>query len=129
MTWLEMQERYNALPKFRNEENPLGLNPPSDGGLYLIGQTGYNPKTATVLYFVKVGRASDIADRMNKYRTNNPLVYNIDYRIGYEGYETLYHEKLMDVCLALRDRTLEWFMVDAETYLAICEQGFSWFKF
>ena len=57
-------------------------NPPSRKGLYLIGSVHANPYTNEIQYWVKVGRADDIANRLGQYDTYSPGIHHIDYLIG-----------------------------------------------
>lgn len=128
MTWKEMQVLYERVPKFTNDKNPLGLDVPEEDGLYLIGSTYFNPCEPTEkLYFIKVGQASNLRNRMKKYRTDNPAVFNIAFDVGMSALETMCHSILLQKCLALREGTLEWFLVDEQTYTDICAEGFKWF--
>ena len=127
-TWNEMQTLYMKTPRFTNEANPLGKNIPRGSGLYLVGNTGFNPYTNEQLFMVKVGYTGRwLAERMNDYRTTNPLLFNIDYLTDGSISEMACHKKLLHNCIALKEKSLEWFLVSREVYLDICAKGFKWF--
>lgn len=129
MTWDERQSLYLKTPRFTNEANPLGKNFPKASGLYLIGNTAFNPYTNEQLFAVKVGYTGRLLEeRMRDYRSTNPLLYNIDYLTDKSITEYACHEKLLLVCEYIKEGTDEWFLVSKEIYLDICEKGFDWFR-
>lgn len=99
---------------------------PHKDGLYLLGQTFFNPITDEKFYWIKPGTASDLKRRRRDYSTHTAMIQDIDYYIGNELTESGCHRKLK--AIALHRHADEWFSVSREDYLAICEQGFNWFK-
>lgn len=133
MTWKERQEAYCKTPRYYNESNPLGLDVPNISGLYLIGNTAFNPITQEKQYWVKVGQASDLYGTFRKrYRCTNPCVFNIDFYTYDQQHininEYACHEKLLSICEALRAGTEEWFLVSEQIYMEICEKKFAYFN-
>lgn len=126
MNMLERNEFVNSLPKFINKENPMRDGFPAEAGIYLIGETHFNPITREELYFLKVGSSINLRDRMKSYRTSNPCLFHIDYLLGH-NLEYTYQCELVEVAESLVEGTHEWMKVDRETYLAICEDGFNYF--
>lgn len=100
---------------------------PDDSGLYFIGETHFNPITDQKYYCVKIGRASNIANRMKQYNTHNPMLWRIDYAIDEENFEAYYQSMLTHVALARCSHNAEWFFVDKVTYLEMCAKGFHYF--
>lgn len=128
MAWDERQELYMRVPKFTNEADPLGKNIPRSTGLYLVGNTAFNPYTGEQLFAVKVGYTGRLLEeRMRDYRSTNPLLFHIDYCTDRSISEYACHEKLLTVCNSLKEGTSEWFLVSKEIYLDICAKGFKWF--
>lgn len=135
---------------FYNVENPLGNRKviPKEPGLYLIGNTIFNPMTETQFFLVKIGMSTNIYNRMKSYSTENPMVFHIDYKIiscdGYDNIprygrrsqisekvkeiEALYHQAMEKMNFHRFEYAQEWFIVDRETYLEICEKKFDFFK-
>lgn len=99
-------------------------------GLYLVGSTNFNPYTDEKFYWIKIGKAKNMWDRMGGYSTHNPMCWKADFLYGEEAYsmEGQYHAKLAAVAFEKGYRSDEWFRVSRETYLAICEKGFAYFK-
>ena len=97
-------------------------------GVYLIGNTTFNPITKEERYWVKVGKATTLNQRINQYLTHAPDIYFIDWRPTRKDlltdYENRYHSQLE--LQATYNRT-EWFKVDKKTYFEICEKGFQYF--
>lgn len=113
-------------------DDGINYDAPMNSGLYLVGSTYFNPITDDKYYWVKVGRASNIEHRMNEYNTCCAMLYRIDYKriddkIECRDAETYYHKRLFDISLATCNHNKEWFLVNKETYLEICEKGFAYF--
>lgn len=95
-------------------------------GIYLIGQTTFDPITKELFYWVKVGQTSNLKGRLSSYQTNNPAIFYIDLlNIGVR-YES-------DCVLALRliskkTHRDEWVQVDAKTFSDIYNNGFDEIK-
>lgn len=135
---------------FYNVENPLGNRKeiPKEPGLYLVGNTIFNPMTETQFFLVKIGMSTNLHQRMVGYSTQNPMMFHIDYKIincgnynnlpGYRGknaigreikvIEELYHQVMEEMNFCRCEYAQEWFIVDRETYLEICEKKFDFFK-
>lgn len=136
---------------FYNTENPLGVddNIPADGGLYLVGNANVNPHTGEEFYSIKVGMGINLRDRVSKYRTENPFLFHIDYitvkpprwshstrdtkalRKQYKEnihlFEQFCHNAMFQKNFVRMNGTREWFVVDKQTYLEICEKKFRYF--
>lgn len=113
----------NVKEKF---DDGIDYNAPSHKGLYFIGETHFNPYTREEFYWVKIGKAININNRMSSYNTHCPMLWRIDYARGYSN-EAYYHNKLRKCCIGLCNHNQEWFLVTRETYLAMCEKGFAYF--
>ena len=116
--------------KWINEENPLKFNAPDKAGLYLVGSTNFNPITKEELYFVKIGEAKSILkNRMKNYQGMNPLMYHIDYDTTSGCSDKVFHNLLKMYLHCPRvEGSNEWFKINREQYLFICELGFKVFK-
>ena len=136
---------------FYNIENPLGRREaiPHSGGLYLVGNTIFNPVTNEQFFMVKIGMSTNIYDRMKNYSTSNPMMFHIGYKIvncddlnlsSYPSYkrktiqgryikelEEQYHKAMEDRKFCRFEYAQEWFIVDKATYLEICEKKFDFF--
>lgn len=103
---------------------------PSISGLYFLANSVFNPHTGEKYYWVKIGRSKNIYQRMSDYRTCNPSVFPIGY---FECEDTRYQEKkyqgyLRNVATYRNQNNDEWWMVDEDTYLAMCEKSFDFFE-
>lgn len=96
-------------------------------GLYLIGQTAFNPHTEELFYWVKVGKTKNVKSRFSSYQTDNPCIYYIDWfetsKLSLEAYCIASLR-----CFGLDTHRDEWVSVDRETYLNICNKGFKEIK-
>lgn len=108
-------------------DDKINYNTPKMKGLYFVGETHFNPLTDEKYYWVKIGKAANLAERMRTYNTHNPMLFRIDYSSEYEK-EEYYHVKLIEKAIARCNHNEEWFLVDRETYLGMCEKGFSYFN-
>ena len=102
---------------------------PSDEGLYLIGQTTFNPFTNEKFYWLKVGKASDFTKRMKTYSTHNPCIWKIDFMPLDKNtafvMEISYSSRLKNLMgLETGEHSKEWFRVNENDYLDICNKGF-----
>ena len=102
------------------------VNYPKCEGLYLIGQTFFNPITDEKFYWVKVGSAMNLHRRRKDYVTPTAMVWDIGYYLENDLTERDCHEILERICL--HRHADEWFSLSREDYMAICEKGFEWFK-
>ncbi len=100
-------------------------------GLYLIGNTYFNPFTKEEFYWIKVGKSTDIYKRILTYKTHNPMIWEADsIELNTEQmneFEKLCHRQLKEICKEIAENTNEWFMVSRETYLEICEKKWNYF--
>ena len=101
---------------------------PEEPGLYFIGETHFNPYTKEEFYWVKIGKSTNLAKRLRNYDTCNPMLWRIDYLVNEENEEEYYHLRLAQIAIAKCNHNEEWFLVNRETYLEMCEQGFSYFN-
>lgn len=104
---------------------------PKASGLYLIGSTHFDPILNKQYFWIKVGMSTNLRSRMRGYRSQNPMIFIVDFRCFNEeavGDEEMYcQEKLSESAIALAPNTWEWFLTDKETYMRICDQGFNYF--
>lgn len=117
--------RGSAKPSFNDGIN---YDTPEEDGLYFIGETHFNPYTREEFYWVKIGMSTKLNRRMKEYDTHNPMLWRIDYKIGSAAEERIYHQQLGQKAIAKCNHNDEWFLVDRNTYLAMCEKGFSYFN-
>ena len=125
----------NPYPEFKVENGKVkedGINycAPKSCGIYLIGQTAYTPYIKKPYYAVKVGKADWFPSRLKTYNTYCPFLFRIDFKECYNNYEEEFriHKQLAKIAFGISRESNEWFLVDEETYLAICEKGFSYFN-
>ena len=111
-------------------DDGITTNAPEVAGCYLIGETHFNPHTKEEFYNVKIGSSKNIKERLSTYRTFAPQVWEIDFirSRNPKAKESEYHKKLKQICKGRNPRNNEWYFVDRETYLSICEQGFKYFE-
>ena len=110
----------------RDQFERNNINYPNQKGLYLIGQTFFNPITDEKFYWVKVGEASDLKRRRREYNTPTAMIWDIEYYVGDKLTEKGCHNKLKEICL--HRHADEWFSIPREEYLDICKRGFDWFE-
>lgn len=104
---------YNSIPEYK--------------GLYFIGESRWNPALHRPEYWVKVGKAVNIKNRLTKnYFCCCGQIWLIDFSREYDK-EHDYHKMIERVCLAHNNHNREYFMVDEKTYLEMCAKGFSYF--
>lgn len=101
----------------------------ADAGLYFLGMVGTNPITNKSYYLVKIGKARNVSERVRQYASYNPMVFTThcifpveDGREEATRYERIAHNALAKVAYARAQKAKEWFYVDEETYMALCEQ-------
>lgn len=123
----ELASVRRSANRWINEENPMRLAAPCEKGLYLIGNTLFNPHTEEKIYVIKVGTSSNLYNRMKGYRTDNPMIFHIDFILEDLALEPLYHLALYKSGGQFMDGCDEWFKVSEEIYLDICEEGFQFF--
>ena len=104
---------------------------PEGGGLYLLGNTAFNPFTEEKEFWVKVGQTVDFKKRMRSYVSHNPTIWQADFlscpKEWLDMVEESCHKYLLADTIFVKEGTKEWFKVDAETYLKICKEGFDYF--
>lgn len=103
---------------------------PSYCGLYFVGQTAFNPHTKEEQYWVKIGLSSDIKQRMKGYKTTCPTLYTIGYKycVDYYSQEQKYQELLSQKAIGQCQHNNEWWLVDRNTYLEMCEKSYNYFE-
>ena len=114
-------------------DDGINYDAPEYCGLYLIGETHFNPITNETFYWVKEGKANNIKKRLADYNTHCPMLYRIDFKKCFnerEAYrvEAQYQAKLKECAIASNNHNKEWFLVDRNTYLEICAKGFNYFN-
>ena len=104
---------------------------PEKGGLYLLGNTAFNPFTEEKEFWVKVGQTVDFKKRMRSYTSHNPTIWQIDFlscsKEWFDVLEEGCHKFLLCDSSEVKKGTKEWFKVDKEIYLEICNEGFDFF--
>ena len=124
-----VQPLYEAPPIFQDEATNL-RTAPECCGLYFIGETHFNPFTDEKFYCVKIGLSNNIKKRMNGYRSCTSMVYPIEFLETYDyiNLEHYYHNLLNQIAIYRNQNNDEYWFVDKETYLQMCQQGFDYFK-
>lgn len=96
-------------------------------GLYFMGATYFNPINMQPIYAVKIGMSSsNIGRRIQDYGTYNPFIYHerahtLPFGVCETANERLCHAFLESVSIQKMDKTSEWYIVDKQTYLYLCE--------
>jgi hypothetical protein len=103
------------------------------GGLYLVGSCNFNPLTDEKYYWIKVGVAKTFKKRMASYKTHNPMLWKNSYFFCEDETQRYYleskcHKMLNGKAIGSLSETSEWYEVDKDTYLDICNKGFVFFK-
>jgi hypothetical protein len=118
------------VPVFYDDRTNLKLAPKLQG-LYFYGNTAFNPETNEVQFWVKIGVSTNLYNRAKAYCTCNPSTYVIGYKTIADTscyrQEHEYHQLLSRIALFQNQNSEEWWMVDRETYLAMCEKSFDFF--
>ena len=116
-----------SIPNFEADTEYNFMNSDEHfSGLYWNGCVGYNPIVENPIFNGKVGRATDIAKRMNQYCTHNPMFWHngcslrIDDPQRLRFAEASAHEFLSKVAIRLCPNTAEWYEFDRRTYMALC---------
>ena len=96
-----------------------------NAGLYFLGMIGHSP-AGEDFYLVKIGCASNIKERVNQYRSYNPMIYhnNIIYcpvGVNLRALEKNAHQVLADIAIARAAHAMEWFYVDKDIYFNLCD--------
>ena len=122
----------NFIQEYQHAMSPMFLdkitNTELKGGLYLLGQTTFNPHTNQKYYWVKVGTTNNAKSRFSNYRTDTPTLYFIDWVSHKQKLhqEEWYHSVLDTICL--KRHRFEWFQVTEKIYMKISEKGFAHFN-
>lgn len=105
---------------------------PNTSGVYLVGSTYFNPITDEKFYWIKVGKSTQLNNRMKQYATHNPMLWKNSFwalsKDKISRAESVCHEVLKSISVEIANNTDEWFRVSREDYLIICEKGFDYFE-
>lgn len=108
-----------------------GSNPNNHykSGLYLIGTINYDIRNGKVLYFVKVGKSTNLKRRIKEYDTHNPFMVKIGYKNiekeKLDEKEKLCHDKLKEVGFTVFSD--EWFCVSETVFYKIYNRKWKFF--
>lgn len=112
---------------------------PAKSGIYILGQTAFNPETEQKYYMIKVGLASDLYVRLKQYACYNPCFWIIDAIPIEKGYHEIeekchsileilefgaiswYNQQIETCC---HSHSTEWYSVTEDTYHIICTYGY-----
>ena len=123
-------EEYKVMPPTIFEASPYIDTDEHFQGLYFIGMVGYNPVTLEKSYLVKIGKSSDIGNRMKQYMSMNPMLYHNHCSLGVprtgtlNNYERNCHAFLAENCIKRPTGSSEWFYVTEENYMKFCDKFF-----
>ena len=110
---------YTMSENFQSRLRAKNLN----NGLYLLGQTTFNPYLDKDFYWIKVGFTKNPKQRFGGYRTHNPCIFYVDWLETKDSHlEFDCHSALHLLCE--ENLGTEWFRITKENYLRICEYGF-----
>ena len=127
---IENYPKQKKLPTYVDPLTNLN-NAPNISGLYFFGQTVFNPHTHEEHYWVKIGLSGDMPTRMKSYKTDCPMLFVIGYKEINENLddeEALCQSLIKQVALFDNQNNDEWFKVDKEIYLEMCEKKFDYFS-
>jgi len=112
------------LPTF---DDKIDYQIPTKCGIYFLGDVHINPITNEIFYWVKVGKGKNLANRMKMYNCHSTMIWRIDFWSVDEDDLTEIEEDLQKAlikyALAKHSHNDEWYLVNRETYLAMCKQG------
>ena len=105
---------------------------PDASGIYLLGDTRFNPHTDAKFCSVKGGLASNLRSRIKEqYLTHNPMPYLIGYLEVPSDYmkkvENQIHYALRRVATHRYGTNKEWYELPTDIYMDICAKQFDWF--
>ena len=105
---------------------------PDASGIYLLGDTRFNPHTDAKFCSVKGGLASNLRSRIKEqYLTHNPMPYLIGYLEVPSDYmkrvEDQIHYALRRVATYRYGTNKEWYELPSDIYMDICAKQFDWF--
>lgn len=113
-------------------DDGINFDLPEKSGLYMIGETTFNPFTNEKLFGIKVGKGKNLKERIRSYKTCGSTPFVRDYVLVPENKlnyaENMVQNVLRLKCIALNSHNDEWFFFDEETYFEICEKGFHYFN-
>ena len=113
-------------------DDGIDFNLPEKSGLYMIGETTFNPYSNEKLFGIKVGKGKNLKQRIRSYKTCGSTPFVCDYLLVPEDKldyaENMIQNVLRLRCIALNGHNDEWFYFNEKTYLQICEKGFSYFN-
>ena len=125
----KFEPKENNLPIFYDERTNLKKAPKAEG-LYFVGHSAFNPENGEVQYWIKIGESSNLYNRLKTYRTCVPSAFVIGFKetskAGFE--ESRYHYLIEQIALYRNQNNAEWYMVNRETYLEMCEKSFDYFS-
>lgn len=124
-----VEEEEKELPRFTDIYERHEVDKGS--GLYLLGNTIFNPETGEKFYCLKVGKSTNLQSRIKQYYTHNPFVWVAD-TINFEAKEIstkeeYCHVKLSEIAISKTMYGDEWYIVNEEWYNKICNEKFGWF--
>lgn len=105
---------------------------PATSGIYLLGDTRFNPHTNAKFCSIKGGLASNLRNRIKEqYLTHNPMPYLIGYLEVPSDYmkrvEDQIHYALRRVATHRYGTNKEWYELPKDIYMEICAEQFDWF--
>lgn len=132
---LDVDEELGHPEHFEIPELETGIDYnilPETSGIYLLGDTRFNPNNKQQFYSVKGGLASNLRRRIKEqYLTHNPMPYLIGYlevpSEYYKKVENQIHFALRRVATHRYGTNKEWYELPAEVYKEICDKKFDWF--
>lgn len=101
-------------------------------GLYLLGTCEFNPFTSKKTFWVKIGKASDVLQRMRAYSCHNPAHLEIDFlslpKNQIDRLEKECHRQLKEICENVASDSKEWFAVSEKFFHEIYNKKFNFFN-
>jgi hypothetical protein len=124
---LERKDSGSWEPKAPRMDNPYLNTDEHISGLYFIGCVGFNPVREIYQYCVKIGKSSDIGNRMRQHSSSNPLLFHNHASLPLSKNqlnkaERNCHKYLDDLAIGMPSGTDEWWFVDKEVYMELCSQ-------
>lgn len=118
----------------KNADANIKISNEFGAGLYMLGQIGIDVNTNKKVYYIKIGRATNISSRIDSYRTHNPNFFLIDtmvisgkklLTVDLGKLELDARKELVPFCES-RIKGTEWFIVkDEKTFLKFKNNGFN----
>ena len=130
-------ERFYKKKSLCSEKPEFEWDTTINCGLYLVGTITFNPFTKETFYWIKVGKALALNNRIKQYKTHNPAIWvsdffqmeTSDYLEKADELEKFCHSFLKSFSMEKAKNTKEWFRVSEVDYLNICTKGFNIFSF